>query len=623
MEIWSGKRPDVSHLRVFGATAMVHIPKEKRRKFDPKSTKCIMVGYELNKKAYRLFNPETNGIVSSRDVVFIEDADSSKVIEYCANENQFYSFVEEMQIAVEDVNTTFNGVSDGGLDMDESIGNMSSGGNVGNAANSLSNDSVIIDDVALDGELFAECEEDSYVDDPTDQTYHAPAHVQQQIENVPINERPITRSITRSNNPTAFIAMTGMYDPVTVRDAMVSENSANWKTAMNDEFNLLIENRTWSLVELPPNRKAINSRWVFKTKHNASGDVERHKARLVVKGCAQKKGIDYEETFSPVVRYGSIRYLIAIAAKCNLMIDQMDAVTAFLHGDLSDEIYMRQPELFDDGTGRVCRLNKSLYGLKQASCVWNQKLDAALKHFGLIATKSDACVYHILRDRSILVVAVYVDDVIIISNDIELKNALKNHLSNKFKMKDMGPAKFVLGMRITRDVKSGSISIDQSQYIRNILDRFGMSDCNSLSTPMDANQKLTSDMCPKTIAEREEMANVPYQEAMGSILFAAQVSRPDIQFAVSCVSRFNNNPGKAQWLAVKRMLRYLKGTVEKRLTYHRDGNSEQLGYCDADFAGDSVDRRSTTGHIFILQNGAISWNSKKQHTVALSTTEAE
>ena len=235
----------------------------------------------------------------------------------------------------------------------------------------------------------------------------------------------------------------------------------------------------------------------------------------------------------------------------------------------------------------------------------------------------DACIYYLINGSKMLIVAVYVDDLLIFSNDKILKDDLKSCLQKQFKMKDFGEAKCVLGMQITRDRKSETISINQSQYIQKVLDRFDMADCNSVSIPADPNQKLTAEMSPKNQSDRESMENMPYQEAIGSLLFAAQVSRPDIQFAVGAVSRLKNNPGVAHWLAVKRIMRYLKGTIDMKLTYSKNGNEVVQGYCDSDWASDSIDRRSTTGYVFKLQGGAISWASKKQPTVALSTTESE
>ncbi|XP_055854637.1 uncharacterized protein LOC129918242 [Episyrphus balteatus] len=204
-----------------------------------------------------------------------------------------------------------------------------------------------------------------------------------------------------------------------------------------------------------------------------------------------------------------------------------------------------------------------------------------------------------------------------------MKTDLKSKLMESFQMKDLGEARFILGMQVQRDRGNGTISIDQEQYIKEILQRFGMMDSNPVSTPVDLNQIISKEMCPKNAEKTAEMKNVPYQEAIGCIMFAAQVTRPDLSFPVSCLSRYNQNPGKSHWNAIKRIFRYLKGTINTKLVFNKNSSNNLLGYCDADWASDTDERLSTTGYVFKLQGAAISWSTKRQPTVALSTTEAE
>lgn len=211
----------------------------------------------------------------------------------------------------------------------------------------------------------------------------------------------------------------------------------------------------------------------------------------------------------------------------------------------------------------------------------------------------------------------------IFSNNETLKEKIKTVLKSNFKMKDLGEAKCCVGLNITRNQKNGQICVDQSKYIRDILDRFNMADCNPVKTPYDSNQKLTTNMSPQNKTEEMEMSNVPYQEAVGSLIYLSQGTRPDIAYAVNSVSKFCNNPGKAHWGAVKRIFRYIKGTVNAKLCFSKDANSNLIGFCDADWANDEDERRSCTGYVFVQQGGAITWNCKRQQTVALSTTEAE
>lgn len=211
---------------------------------------------------------------------------------------------------------------------------------------------------------------------------------------------------------------------------------------------------------------------------------------------------------------------------------------------------------------------------------------------------------------------------LIFCNDLTLENRLKTELCNNFEMKDLGAAKSILGVRIERNKKDNSIAIDQSHYIAEIIHRFGMTDCNPISTPLDPNQQISSKMCPTEAKDVEEMSNKPYMQAIGSLLFAAQITRPDISYAVNLLSRYSNNPGKAHWAAVKRVIRYLKGTINKKLVYEC-ASSEIEGYCDADYAGNFDTRQTTTGYVFLFQNAAISWASKLQKRITLSSTESE
>lgn len=404
-------------------------------------------------------------------------------------------------------------------------------------------------------------------------------------------------------------------EPGTVTEAINGPNGNNWKLAMDEEISSHLQNNTWSLDKLPAGRKAIKAKWVYKTKTDEAGNIIRYKARLVAKGCSQRFGIDYTETFSPVVRYNSIRFLMALAVQNDLRIHQMDAITAFLQGDLDEEIFMEQPEHYEDGTGRVCRLNRSIYGLKQAGRQWNLKLDNALKRFGLKKSKLDPCIYF-TGDLSVLI-AIYVDDFLIFFKSTTTLEKVKEYLNRTFNMKDLGAVSSCIGMKI-KQLKD-AIEIDQVAYVSQILDRFGMHDCKPVKTPSDTSEKLSI----HTITPDDSLVGkVPYQEAVGSLLYLAQSTRPDIAFAVSDVSRFNHHHGTAQWRAVKRIFRYLKGTSNAKIRYSKS-NAGIIAYSDADWGSETDKRRSCSGYVIKLSGAAICWMSKRQPIVALSSTEAE
>lgn len=568
-EIWSGKQPDFTNLKLFGRRVMVHVPKVKRRKWDNKAVEMIFVGYADTQKGFRCFDESKRRVVVSRDVDFMQP-NAAKMS-------------AKVMVDVDDDD-------EGDVEPSDAVGVDNTSGDIEN------NEDDAFDDAISDPDY-----------QPTDAVALPRDGDLRRSER---SREPIVRY-----NPLSYLACDREpNDPATVREALDGNNGENWKEAMRSELASLDKNGTWELVELPVERKAIKTKWVFKTKRADDGSVVRYKARLVAKGCAQKYGVDYTETYSPVVRYTSIRILIALAAQRGLRIDQMDAVTAYLQGDLDAEIYTLQPDGFNDGSGRVCKLKKAMYGLKQSGRQWNKCLDEALLSFGLAKSMLDPCVYY-TKDNS-LIIAIYVDDFLIFWRDAAVRDELKKKLSEKFQMKDMGQAKTCVGISIR--FEDDGITIGQSTYAKEILARFGMADCKAASTPTDTSQKLSA----KMVQPGDVSIDVPFQEAVGSLLFLVQGTRPDLAFAVSDVSRFNKSHGVAHWTAVKRILRYLKGTIEYRIKY-KFSNEPINGFVDADWASDVDERRSCTGWLFKLAGGAVSWSCKRQKTVALSTAEAE
>ena len=367
----------------------------------------------------------------------------------------------------------------------------------------------------------------------------------------------------------------------------------------------------------------METKMVYKIKRDGNDQVERYHARLVVKGYAQKEGIDFNEIFSPVVRLTTIRVVLAMCAAFDLHLEQLDVKTAFLHRELEEEIYMLQPEGFKEKGNLVCRLTKSLYGLKQAPRCWYKRFDSFIIGLRYSRLSSDPCTYYKrFGDNDFIILLLYVDDMLVVGPNKDRVQELKAQLAREFDMKDLGPANKILGMQIHRDRKDRKIWLSQKNYLRKVLRRFNMQDCKPVSTPLPINYKLSSSMRPSNEAERMEMSRVPYASAVGSLMYAMICTRPDIAQAVGMVSRFMADPGREHWNAVKRILRYIKGTSDVALCF---GGSEFVvrGYVDSDFAGDLDKRKSTTGYVFTLAGGAVSWLSKLQSVVALSTTEAE
>ena len=419
--------------------------------------------------------------------------------------------------------------------------------------------------------------------------------------------------------------------PTDFTEASRSKEAKNWHEAMDDEMLSLKKNKTWDLVELPKGRKAIGCKWVYAKKdgiNNASS--VRFKARLVAKGYAQKEGIDYNEIFSLVVKHSSIRILLALVAQFDLELVQLDVKTAFLHGNLSEEIYICQPEGYEEKgkENLVCKLNKSLYGLKQSPRQWYLRFDKVMKDFGYTRSQYDHCVYHKqTREGTYVYLLIYVDDMLIASSDQTEISKLKTQMQNEFEMKDLGEAKKILGMEITRDRKKGLVCLSQKQYVERLLHKFGIRDeTKPVSTPLASHFKMSTQLCPKSDEERTKMKDIPYSSLVGGLMYAIVCTRPDIAHAVGLVSRFMHNPGKMHWEAARWILRYLHGTRSTGICFERNDKGIEkfsIGYVDSDFASDLDKRRSTTGYVFTMANGPICWRSILQPTVALSTTEAE
>ena len=284
----------------------------------------------------------------------------------------------------------------------------------------------------------------------------------------------------------------------------------------------LQENKVFELTPLPPSKQAIKCRWVYRIKYLADGTVDRYKSRLVAKGFLQRPGTDFNETFSPVMRYDSMRLILSIASIFKMKIEQFDVTTAFLYGELDEELYMEQPPGFQDGTNNVCRLLKGLYGLKQAPRQWNTKFDECLKNLGLKRCESDRCVYVAHDKGELTILALYVDDGLLSSTSLHAINRIVSSLSQTFKIK-FGQANRFVGMEIIKDLDG--IKIHQSSCIKKLLERFNMQNCKAVSTPGTPQLKLTS--------ESSANSAIPYRELIGALMFLTSVSRPDIAFEVS------------------------------------------------------------------------------------------
>ncbi|KAG7564293.1 Integrase catalytic core [Arabidopsis suecica] len=414
-------------------------------------------------------------------------------------------------------------------------------------------------------------------------------------------------------------------DPVSYSQAMKDVNSDKWIDATKDEIDSMVKNEVWDIVPLPEGHKAVGCKWIFKTKLDCNGNVERYKARLVAKGFNQKEGTDYSETFSPVSRKDSLRIIMALVAHYDLELHQMDVKTAFLNGDLLEEVYMRQPEGFiiESQKDMVCKLKKSIYGLKQASRQWYLKFDETITKFGFKENIVDPCIYLKISGSKFIFLVLYVDDILLASSDLGLLHETMIYLSKNFDMKDMGEASYVIGIEIFRDRSLGILGLSQKAYIDKILERFGMMTCSSINVPMQKGDNLNLKQCPQNEIEHNEMQKYPYASLVGSLMYAQVCTRPDISHAVGMLGRFQSNTGLAHRKATKKVLRYLKGTRNYMLTYRRSTHPQMVGFLDSDFGGCQDSRHCTLGYVYLLNGGAISWKSQKSELIYTSTMEAD
>ena len=557
-EVWTGKRPSMSFLKIWGCEA--YVKRLMSDKLTSKSDKCIFVGYPKQTKGFYFYNRAENKIFVARNGVFLEKEFISKGV---SGSNVH---LEEVQVALENTPITQH-------DPQEIV-------------------------------------------EPTQETLEL--RRSDRVRRIP--QRYLFLMTEQRD-----ILLLDNDEPTTFREAMMSPDSDKWLEAMKSEMQSMDDNQVWNLVDLPNGVKTIECKWIFKKKIDMDGNVYIHKARLVAKGFKQIHGIDYDETFSPVAMLKSIRIILAIAAYFDYEIWQMDVKTAFLNGNLNEDVYMTQPEGFinPNNARKVCKLRKSIYGLKQASRSWNIRFDEVVKGFGFIKNEEEPCVYKKTSGSALVFLVLYVDDILLIGNDIPLLESVKTSLKNSFSMKDLGEATYILGIRIYRNRSKRLIGLSQSTYIDKVLKRFNMQDSKKGFLPMSHGISLCKNQCPSTQDERDRMSKIPYASAIGSIMYAMICTRPDVSYALSATSRYQSDPGESHWIAVKNILKYLRKTKDAFLVY---GSEEELvvtGYSDASFQTDKDDYRSQSGYVFCLNGGAVSWKSSKQETVADSTTEAE
>lgn len=565
-ENWFGRKPTFSHFKQFGAKCFTFVQPEHRRKLDSKASEAVLVGYDEISKAYRCYVLSTRKVIVSRDVKFIDKDSDWKV-------NEIKTEQEESTVVVlRDEKDTDDNSENGNLD---------------------------------DSDLFYSDQENEslIIEDNTDEVVRRSSR---------INKGHAPKRLIEEVN----VVKEALHEPESYKAAVSCDKKNEWITAMKEEMKSLKENQTWELVQLPKDRKTIGCKWVYKIKYDANGEVCKYKARLVAQGFSQKFGSDYDQVFAPVVRQSTFRILLTLAAKENMEVVHFDAKTAFLNGKLQETIFMKQPPGFIDGDkDNVCLLRGSIYGLKQSARIWNQTIHKVLIDAGYTQSKNDFCLYVNQFEGDTCYVLIYVDDIIVASKSKQLLLHCEETLKNSFCIKNLGEIKNYLGLQIKKE--NGCFTINQASYITRIIKEFGLAEAKVSEIPISVGYGKGGESVLL-------LNNEKYRQLIGCLLYISVNTRPDISASVSILAQKVSNPNEEDWNELKRLLKYLKGTLNITLSLGNADNQEELvGYADANWAESKVDRKSNSGFIFKLFGGTISWSCKKQTCVALSSTEAE
>ena len=625
-EKWTGQKPNLSKLRVLGSKAFCQIPKSERGgKFEPVSFMGVLVGYTSHSPAYRVWHTQRQKVYDVGAPAIDEAAAPGwwRAPLYAAAGAEEW---DEEPLVFPAAPPPPAGPA-----------KSNSGVPDGPPADGPPPEDVAPQPPAADpapGAPAAIPAEVPALGAPAEVPAPAPAPEDPPAAAPPAPPAaPTLRRSSRESRgvPSRYMADMIMLatmessadDPKTFKQAMKSPESEKWVEACAAEVASLVENKVFEVVDRPAH-PVITSKWVFKRKRGLSGEVEKYKARLVARGFMQAEGIDYTETYSPTVRFESIRLMLAAAASEGMHMEQLDVTTAFLYANLEEEVYLEIPEgMFgEEMPGKVLRLFKALYGLKQSPRMWNLHVDKALSEFGLQRLTADFCVYAIHQGGRRVLLGLFVDDMFVIGRMMDLINMVKDFLHSRFKMKDLGAATFLLGMEIRR-LPGGDVQLLQEKYLGEVLLRYPVGSPRAASTPLPPGCKLSLADSPKSAADKKTMAVIPYRSAIGSLMYLAVCTRPDISAAVSSLSRYNHNPGMAHWEGVQHVLRYLQGTSGEGLCYKKGVSTALWGYCDSSHLTCPDTSRSRAAFVMISAGGPVSWQSKLLGNASLSSCESE
>jgi hypothetical protein len=612
-----GNKPNIAYIKTLGSLAYTLVPKEKKLgKLDNKANKGILVGFESSNN-FLVYIPSLNKVISTKDILIKEE------LSY----KEDYDIKEDYNSLIENIETKLNSYLEPNnleYNLEESI----------SIKNNTIEPIIIEDDSELEGDTIV-------VDVPTNnnpEDYNSHSKkASKRIRGEPSKNQGLsiyklasqayyTNTIDNNSEETSIDSSNkiilpsniDIIEPKDYREANNSKYKEYWRKAELKELDSLLNNNTWDLVLKPKDAKVLNTRWVYKTKPK-DNNVE-FKARFVAKGFEQLYGLDYIDTFAAVIKQLAWRLLFALAVLNGWLIYKIDMISAFTQGDIDTNIYIKQPlgHINPNKPDHVLKLNKALYGLKQSARIWYYTLkDVLINKLGFINLISENSIF-INRELSIII-SLYVDDLAIIGPNIDTIKSFIKELKKYFKLKDLGLIKDYLGVEIDYDLSKGTLKLSQTKYLNKVLDRFNINNKNPKYTPIKANTKLEPNK-----GQAKEVEIKWFQAAIGSLLYLAMATRPDIAYSVILLARFASNPSVEHVSVVNNVFNYLSKTKDIGIIYTKDDNINYIsGYCDADYAGDIASAKSTSGYIFYIAKGPITWKSKLQTIIAQSTTEAE
>ena len=614
-EVMANKKPTVKYFHVFGAKCFTLKDDEQLGKFESKAHEGIFLGYSLESKAYRVYVVDHKKVIESMNVTF----DDNKLPSIQAEDNTETLRFENLILEDSDTEEPETAEDRQEIDTNNDVHEPSSGNDgetpentgleIGSSSHQSSSSGGVIEGSATGSQQGNNNAESSRTHLPRERVWSRD-HPWELIIGDPEAGVQTRRA---SQNECYFSGFLSEIEPKKVEEAL---EDPDWVIAMQEELNQFERQKVWKLVPKPKNKSIIGTKWVFRNKLDGDGIVTRNKARLVAKGYSQEEGIDYDETYAPVARLEAIRMFLAFAAHSNFKVYQMDVKSAFLNGELEEEVYVEQPPGFEDSefSDFVYFLFKALYGLKQAPRTWYDTLSQFLLENGFTRGVIDKTLFYKMHKNDMILVQVYVDDIIFGSTNDQLCSRFAKLMQSKYEMSMMGELTYFLGLQVSQ--RNDGIFICQSKYLRYLLKKYGLEDASTAKTLMATATKLDQDDSGKGIDI------TGYRGMIGSLLYLT-ASRPDIMFATCLCARFQANPKESHLIAVKRIFKYLKGTPNLRIWYPKGTGFELIGYTDSDFAGCRIDRKSTSGSCQFLGRRLVSWYSKKQHSVSTSTAEAE